>query len=84
MLWKKLGLLIVSLSLMGNTNCATDGTMPDFTHKIYVGSPQDNGIVRRQANEVVRCNADVFRDFVCVSADSYQKIYEGILSCKEW
>jgi hypothetical protein len=58
--------------------------MPDFSHKVYAGDPNQAAIVRAQEGELILCSDPRFQAFRCVHRDDYFKIYDGVLKCKKW
>lgn len=75
--------LSACLGVLFLNSCQHPG-MPVWDGKIWQGDPDSQSIVRTQANEMIYCSEEIFRDYVCVSLEDLQKLYANMLKCKKW
>ena len=61
------------------------GPPPSVDVKIWQGWPPEKAIVRLQANEILLCEKELFRDYVCMTGDDLEKMVITYTSCcNEW
>ena len=69
--------LILSLVLLG---CASN---PKWDAEIWVGSPKDGAIVRKQAKQMIKCTDPRFADFFATKGDYLVDLRAALLSCTQ-
>lgn len=68
---------------MGASSCGS-GPVPAVDLQLYAGSSEEEGIVRKQANEVIKCSSESINGFVCMSYEDLEEVYLIIQQCKQW
>lgn len=85
-MWKRFSILALSSLLLGMTSCSTP--IPKWEGKIWAGSHQDLGIVRKQAGEVIRADSPEFDDYIAIKAtgpDGFEGFVQTYIhGCAKW
>lgn len=59
--------------------------MPHWEAQFWAGDPNTGSIRRNQANEFIQCTDPKMADYVCLSYQDLQKLYDEVLSkCEKW
>lgn len=75
-------LLFVALAL---TACGGAGKVPAGDWEIWVGSPEKQGIERRQAGQVIRADDPAFGDFLAFRRENFTRNINRLIgSCERW
>lgn len=73
-------LSLIAINLL--INCQTEQSK--WAPRMYVGMPDKEGIGRDNGNEVVKCSQPDFNDYICMSEEDVEKLFNECLEKKKW
>lgn len=84
--WRVIGFLI-GLSLFcfcfSLTGCK-HAEMPPIDVTFWAGDSARGGVTRKQENKTIPANDPEFDSYACLSYEDVRKIYDTLLTCKDW
>jgi hypothetical protein len=89
MVRKSIQIFVILSIVMPTLSCAAakkpERIPPSVELKLWQAWSIEEAIVRKQANEIIRCSQPEFNSYVCMSGEDLEKVIkELIVSCKQW